>query len=354
MLVQKEPRHHEDGRERPVRGLLGAGGGLQGRGEDRGQGHQPGVRAVYLWQHGVIFKSTYSFRKYWDIFRQPTNSIHFSRAIALQVYFIFVRKLERHEVFIMKHVYLFKISTHQKCHNSWVVFKLPAKLARSNETNQLWQLIQNNAEEVEEVSSILASTTRLSIMRQLSGNHCFAMRGSPASPDQLGSGGEGQGGVLKHGKEGPRGRWRRGISQWKKRGHPWGVEVFTIPLWTRLSLSLANFRRKGELSLLVCDLLWVFVSHKSDTMWSGRNAETCYGCLRGENIYKTWGSVFWEGLGRNRERYFSFSVHSTGNCMINLTLLALMGRVKLLWSNLLLPLDSQSVSRPRLPPIIKI
>ena len=48
MLVQKEPRHHEDGRERPVRGLLGAGGGLQGRGEDRGQGHQPGVRAVYL------------------------------------------------------------------------------------------------------------------------------------------------------------------------------------------------------------------------------------------------------------------------------------------------------------------
>ena len=48
MLVQKEPRHHEDGRERPVRGLLGAGGGLQGRGEDRGQGHQPGVRALYL------------------------------------------------------------------------------------------------------------------------------------------------------------------------------------------------------------------------------------------------------------------------------------------------------------------
>ena len=40
--------------------------------------------------------------------------------------------------------------------------------------------------------------------------------------------------------------------------------------------------------------------------------------------------------------------------MIILTLLALMGRVKLLWRNLLLPLDSQSVSRPRLPPIIKI
>ena len=40
--------------------------------------------------------------------------------------------------------------------------------------------------------------------------------------------------------------------------------------------------------------------------------------------------------------------------MIILTLLALMGRVELLWRNLLLPLDSQSVSRPRLPPIIKI
>ena len=40
--------------------------------------------------------------------------------------------------------------------------------------------------------------------------------------------------------------------------------------------------------------------------------------------------------------------------MIILTLLALMGRVELLWRNLLLPLDSQSVSRPRLPPIVKI
>ena len=41
----------------------------------------------------------------------------------------------------------------------------------------------------------------------------LAMRSRPASPDQFGSGGEGQGGVLKLGKEGPRGRWRRGISQ---------------------------------------------------------------------------------------------------------------------------------------------
>ena len=39
-------------------------------------------------------------------------------------------------------------------------------------------------------------------------------------------------------------------------------------------------------------------------MWSGRNAETCYGCLRGKNKKQTWASVFWEGPGQNTERYF--------------------------------------------------
>ena len=40
--------------------------------------------------------------------------------------------------------------------------------------------------------------------------------------------------------------------------------------------------------------LW---SHKTDTI----DAETCYGCLRGKNKWKTWASVFWEGLGQNRD-----------------------------------------------------
>ena len=84
--------------------------------------------------------------------------------------------------------------------------------------------------------------------------------------------------------EGGEGRTAKG-----KRGHPWGVEVFTTPLWTQPSLSLFLARESESEVCLFCDLLWfwqIFGSSFSDTMWSGRKAETCYECLRGENKYK--------------------------------------------------------------------
>ena len=91
----------------------------------------------------------------------------------------------------------------------------------------------------------------------------------------------------------------KSVSQSKKKGHPWGVKVFTIPLWTRLSLSVANFWRKWKLSLLV---LWsIVLCHKSDTMWSGRNAETCYGCVRGR-IYTKLEVLSFEMARREIER----------------------------------------------------
>ena len=82
------------------------------------------------------------------------------------------------------------------------------------------------------------------------------------------------------------GRRRRGKVGQRKRGHPWGVEVFTTPLWTRPSLFLANCQRKWKWSVLVLWSTMIFVSSLSDTMWLGRKAEKCYGCLRGENKYK--------------------------------------------------------------------
>ena len=62
------------------------------------------------------------------ICRPATNNIYLSQAIALQVSIFYFRRIERHKVLIMKYM-LFKNSIHQKYHNSWVVFKLPAKLA---------------------------------------------------------------------------------------------------------------------------------------------------------------------------------------------------------------------------------
>ena len=91
------------------------------------------------------------------------------------------------------------------------------------------------------------------------------MRGSPARPGQLALEGKAKEEFLNSarmgheddGGEGPFGRElscpRGKVSQSvKEKGTPLrGGRFYHLPLWTRLSLSLANFRRKGELNLFV-------------------------------------------------------------------------------------------------------
>ena len=62
-----------------------------------------------------------------------------------------------------------------------------------------------------------------------------------------------------------------------------------------------NFGERESWVCFFCDLLWVFVSHISDTMWSGRNAETCYGCVRGK-IYTKLEVLSFEMARREIER----------------------------------------------------
>ena len=83
--------------------------------------------------------------------------------------------------------------------------------------------------------------------------------------------------LTQHG--GDRGRWRRGKVSQRKGWKPF----FTFGLGPHFSWLLAGESESYVSSL--CDLLGfcVFVSRKSDTMWPGRTAKTCYECLRGEN-----------------------------------------------------------------------
>ena len=57
--------------------------------------------------------------------------------------------------------------------------------------------------------------------------------------------------LTQHG--GARGRWRRGKVGQRKRGHPWGVDVFTFGLGPHFSLLIARKSESGVCSL--CDLL---------------------------------------------------------------------------------------------------
>ena len=86
------------------------------------------------------------------------------------------------------------------------------------------------------------------------------MRGSPASPDRLALEGKAKEEFLNSARRGHEDDGGEGSVSQRKGDTPEGWRFFTIPLWTRLSLSLANFRRKWKLSLLV---LWSIVIFQS-------------------------------------------------------------------------------------------
>ena len=66
---------------------------------------------------------------------------------------------------------------------------------------------------------------------------------------------------------------------WRFLPSPFGLGPHFLFFWPeKVKVMFACF-------VIYYDFCQIFVSSFSDTMWSGRKAETCYECLRGENEY---------------------------------------------------------------------
>ena len=120
----------------------------------------------------------------------------------------------------------------------------------------------------EEVSSILAATTRSRPRGSSATTVALAMRGSPAGPGQLALDEKAKAEFLL-GTEGPRGRWRRGICVAPEGLNFFPSTIFTCVLLSQISLLLLRVTVKFGFAPFCFD-------QYATACEQGQSAETCY------------------------------------------------------------------------------